>query len=79
MDSRKITKKKFIEAKVQKIFEEFDKFEYCGLAVNQMIRVISCYILNRLYYMFANIDVSAGILDDVDCRIRRLVNRILNG
>jgi hypothetical protein len=27
--------------------------------------------------MFPNIDVPAGILDEVDCRIRRIVNRFL--
>jgi hypothetical protein len=79
MGSRKISKIKFIEAKVQKVFEEFDKLEYCGLTLNQMIRVLICYILSRLNYMFEKIDIPVGILDDMDCRIRRIVNRFLKG
>jgi hypothetical protein len=38
--SKKLCKKQFIEAKVQKVFEEIDKVEFSGLAINQNIRVI---------------------------------------
>jgi hypothetical protein len=38
MGSRKICKTKFIEAKVQKVFEELDKAEFCGLALNQFCK-----------------------------------------
>jgi hypothetical protein len=44
MDSRKISKTKFIEGKIQKVFEEFDKLKYCGFALNNDI----CY--QMLYF-----------------------------
>jgi hypothetical protein len=47
--SRKISKNKFIEAKIEKVLEELDKAEFSGLAINQIIRIIRCYICNKLY------------------------------
>jgi hypothetical protein len=49
MRSKRISKTKFLEAKVQKVFEELDKVEDSDLRINQMIRTIKCYILNKLY------------------------------
>jgi hypothetical protein len=77
--SKRICKKKFIEAKVQKFFEELDKIEYCGLAINQVIRVIRCYIVNKLYYIFANMDVPKGVPQSIDKRVRNIINRFMKG
>jgi negative regulator of sigma E activity len=33
--SKRIAKKKFVEAKMQKFFYQFDKLEFSGLAMNQ--------------------------------------------
>jgi hypothetical protein len=79
MSSRKVSRIMFNESKVQKVFEELDKLEFCGLAFNQMIRVIRCYILNKLYYVFTNMDVPKFVLDSIDVRVRKLVNRFLKG
>jgi hypothetical protein len=40
MGSRKVSKVKFTESKIQKVLEDLDKVEFCGLALNQIIRVI---------------------------------------
>jgi hypothetical protein len=46
-----------LKGKVQKVLEELDKVKYSGLALNQIIRTIRCYILNKLYYVFVNMDI----------------------
>jgi hypothetical protein len=47
--SRKICKTKFIEAKIQKVLEELGKAKFSVLAINEIIRIIRCYICNKLY------------------------------
>jgi hypothetical protein len=77
LGSRKIAKKKFIEAKVNKVFEEFDKLEFSGLAFNQIVRTIRCFITNKMYYLFANMEIPKGVLDKMDRRIRKIVNNFI--
>jgi hypothetical protein len=48
LGSRKINKTKFIETKINKLKEELDKLEYSGLAFNQMLKMIKCFITNKL-------------------------------
>jgi hypothetical protein len=79
MGSKKICKTKFIEAMVQRVLEELDKVEFCGLALNQIIRVIGCYILNKLYYIFANMNLSNYSLKVIDEKVRRIINRFVKG
>jgi hypothetical protein len=79
LGSRRIGKVEFMETKVKKIFEEIDKLEYSGLAFNQMIRVIKNFITNKLYFCFANMDVSKKFLRMIDKRIRKLINNFLKG
>jgi hypothetical protein len=79
MGSKKICKTKFIKAKIQKVLEELDKAEFCGLALNQVIRVIQCYILNKLYYVFANMNLSNCSLKVIDEKVRRIINRFVKG
>jgi hypothetical protein len=74
MGSKRISKTKFLEGKVQIFFEELDKMEYSDLALNQIIRTIRCYILNKRYYVFANMDIPAKYLNVVDNRVRSVVN-----
>jgi hypothetical protein len=79
LGSRKISKKKFIEAKINKIREELDKLEFSGLAFNQMVKTIRNFITNKLYYLFVNMFISKGVLESLDTRIRKVVNNFLGG
>jgi hypothetical protein len=79
LGSRKISKKKFIEAKINKVYEELDKLEFSGLAFNQIIKTIRCFITNKMYYLFANMDIPKNVLVKLDIRIRRVVNNFLGG
>jgi hypothetical protein len=74
LGSRRISKKKFMDAKINKINEELDKLEFSGLAFNQMVKVIKCFFTNKLYYLFANMYVPEGVLNRLDIRIRKVVN-----
>jgi hypothetical protein len=42
--SRKISKTKILEAKVQKVFEGLDKVEFSGRGLNQIMKIIKSYI-----------------------------------
>jgi hypothetical protein len=77
MGSKRISKIKFIEATVQKVLEELDQVEYNGLALNQVIRIIRCYILNKLYYAFANMDILKKYLTVIDQKVRNIINRFI--
>jgi hypothetical protein len=79
LGSRKISKKRFIEAKINKVREELDKLEFSGLAFNQIVKTIRNFITNMLYYLFANMFISEGILKSLDSRIRKVVNNFLGG
>jgi hypothetical protein len=79
LGSRKISKKKFIEAKVNKIREELDKFEFSGFAFNQIVKTLRNFITNKLYYLFANMHISKNVLERLDIRIRKVVNNFLCG
>jgi hypothetical protein len=79
LGSRKIAKKKFIEAKVNKVFEEFDKLEFSRLVFNQIVRTIRCFIANKMYYLFSYMRIPKGILDRMDRRIRKVVNNFIGG
>jgi hypothetical protein len=79
MDSRKIGKTKFIEAKIKRVLEELDKVEFSGFAINQIIRVIRCYILNKLYFMFANMNIPKVSLNVIDRKIRKVINQFICG
>jgi hypothetical protein len=79
MGSKKIYKTKFIEVEVQRVLEELDKVEFCGLALNQIIHVIRCYIYNKLYYIFANMNLSNYSLKIIDEKVRRIINRFVKG
>jgi hypothetical protein len=79
MSSKKIGKTKFIEAKIQKVLEELDKAEFCGLALNQVIRVIRCYILNKLYYVFEKMNLSNCSVNVIDEKVKRAINRFVKG
>jgi hypothetical protein len=52
MGTKRISKKKFAEVKIQKVIEELDKVEYSGLAFNQILKVIRCYISKKFYLFF---------------------------
>jgi hypothetical protein len=54
MDAKRICKKKYVESKIQRALEELDKVEYSSLPLNQIMRVIKCNKLNKIYYLFAN-------------------------
>jgi hypothetical protein len=60
LGSRKLCKTKFLESKIQKVLEELDKAEFSGLAINQIVRVVKSYILNKLYFLFANMYIPKG-------------------
>jgi hypothetical protein len=79
LGSRRLSRKKFIEAKFNKVYEELDKLEFSGLAFNQIVKTIRCFISNKLYYLFANMNIPKGILQRLDLRIRRIVNNFLGG
>jgi hypothetical protein len=79
LGSRKLCKTKFIEAKIQRVYEDLDKAEFCGLAINQIVRVVVCYIANKLYYMFANMNLSKGALNTVDKKVRSIINNFVKG
>jgi hypothetical protein len=66
LGSRKINKTKFIETKINKLKEELDKLEYSGLAFNQMLKVIKSSITNKLYCIFANMNIPKKYLELVD-------------
>jgi hypothetical protein len=76
---RKICKTKFIEAKIQKVLEELDKAEFSGLAINQIVRVIRCHILNKLYFIFANMNLPKRALRVVDKKVRSVINNFSKG
>jgi hypothetical protein len=77
--SRKVSKKKFIEAKMNKIYEEMNKLEFSRLVFNQIVKTIRCFITNKMYYLFANMDISNTILESMDWRIKRVVNNFIGG
>jgi hypothetical protein len=79
LGSRRISKKKFIEAKFNKIYEELDKLEHSELAFNQMVKVIKGFIAKKLYYLFANMNIPKGMLERLDIRIRKVVNNFIKG
>jgi hypothetical protein len=79
LGSRKIAKKKFIDAKISKIYEELDKCELGGLAINQQVKVIRSFICNKLYFIFANMEVGSSYLDNLDRRIRKVINHFVGG
>jgi hypothetical protein len=79
LGSRKIEKKKFLENKINKVFEEFNKLEYSVLAFNQMMKVIRSFITNKMNFIFANMFVPKGCLELIDKRIRKLINRFFVG
>jgi hypothetical protein len=79
MESRRISKVNFIETKVMKVLEELNKAEYRGLALNKIIRIIRCYRLNKLYYVFANMDVPAKYLKSIEQKVRNDINRFIKG
>jgi hypothetical protein len=79
LGSRKISKKKFIDAKFSKIYEELDKCELWGLAINQQVKVIRSFICNKLYFIFSNMEVGSTYLDELDRRIRKVINRFTGG
>jgi hypothetical protein len=70
MGWRKISKRKFLEAKVQKVFEELDKAEFSGLVLNQIMKTIRSFILNRLYFILANMDILKKFLEQIDKKVR---------
>jgi hypothetical protein len=76
METKSISKKKFAEAKIQKVMEELDKVEYSGLAFNQILKAIRCYIANKLYCVFANTIVQKSLLNLID---RRIVDNFIKG
>jgi hypothetical protein len=77
--SRKISKKKFLEAKINKVYEELGKLEFSGLAFNQVFKTIRKFITNNMYYLFANMDVPDTVLNKLDSRIRRVINNFIGG
>jgi hypothetical protein len=79
LGSRKISKKKFIEAKINKINEELDKLEFSRLVFNQIVKTIRNFITNKMYYLFANMDIPKGVLERLDTRIRKIVNNFIDG
>jgi hypothetical protein len=79
MGSKKICKTKFIEAKIQKVLEELGKAEFCGLDINQLIPVIGCYILNKLYYVFAKMNLANCSLKVIEEKVMRVINRFVKG
>jgi hypothetical protein len=79
LGSRKLCKTKFLESKIQKVLEELDKAEFSRLAINQIVRVIKCYILNKLYFLFANMYIPKGTLSIVDKKVRKVINNFVKG
>jgi hypothetical protein len=61
------------------VLEELDKVEFSGLTLIKIIRVIRCYILNKLYYVFAYTDVCGKYLNDIDQKVRNIINRFVKG
>jgi hypothetical protein len=68
-----------VSIKIQKVLEELDKAEFSRLTINQIIRVIRCYILNKLYYVFANINLLKSALAEVDKKVRHIINNFVKG
>jgi hypothetical protein len=79
LESRKVSKVKFIEAKIQKVLEELDNVEFSGLAINQIILEIRCYILNKLYYKFAIMNIPKDSLKIIDEKVRKVINQFVKG
>jgi hypothetical protein len=79
LGSRKLCKTKFLETKIQKVLNELDKAEFCRLAINQIVRIIKCYILNKLYFLFANMFIPKGTLAVVDKKVRSVINNFTKG
>jgi hypothetical protein len=77
MGSRKISKTKFLKTKVQKVFEELDKAEFSGLALNQIMITIRSFILNRLFFIFAKMDIPKKFLEQIDMKVRDVINRFI--
>jgi hypothetical protein len=42
-----------------------------------MIRTIRCYKLNKIYYAFANLDISTKYLKVINGKVRNVVNRFI--
>jgi hypothetical protein len=57
--------------------EELDKVECSGLSFNQIIRVIRCYILNKLNYIFANTDIPDKYLKEIEQKLRNIILRFV--
>jgi hypothetical protein len=79
LESKRISKRKFIDAKINKMYEELDKLEFSGLAFNQMVKTIRCFLTNKMYYLFANMSMPKSVLERLDLRIRKIVNNFLGG
>jgi hypothetical protein len=62
---------------VQKVFEELDKVEFSGLALNRIMKTNKSFILNRLYFVFANMGIPAKFLKQIDQKVRNVVNRFV--
>jgi hypothetical protein len=73
LGSKRISKVKFAEAKIQKMLYEIDRLEYSGLAINQMLKIIRIMILTQPNYLFSNGFILNRQAEVIDKRIRRLI------
>jgi hypothetical protein len=62
---------------VNKIYAEINKPVFSGLYFNQIVRTIRGFIINKMYYLFANMDIPNTVLDNMDRRIRKIVNNFI--
>jgi hypothetical protein len=79
MTSKRIIKIKYIGSEIQKVMQELVKLDSSGLSLNQINRVIRCYITNKLYYLLSNTDVNITKLRLIDKQIWSINNKFLNG
>jgi hypothetical protein len=79
LGSKRIVKTKFVEAKMEKLFYQLDKLEFSGLVINQMLRVIRRFIIPQFSCILSNSYIQNGLAEQIDVRIRRIINNLVRG
>jgi hypothetical protein len=79
LSSKRITKKRFVETKMNKLFNELDKLENLGLTIESKLKVIERFMIPELSYIMSNNSIQKDQARAIDARIRRIINNFVKG
>lgn len=79
LSSKRITKKRFVETKMNKLFNELDKLENLSLTIESKLKVIERFMIPELSYIMSNNSIQKDQARAIDARIRRIINNFVKG